>query len=292
VPFPRKLLGPGEEVVLEGHPNWSILVPRIALFIVVVAGSIAIIVEWASAPTWVGWALLVICWVFLMAVLAKVGQWRSTSIVLTNQRVVYRTGILRRVGREIPLDRVQDVTYTQSIFERVVGCGSLLIQSAGASGDEPFPDIRHPAVVQSLINRLITQSAGAGGGGGLGGRGPQAGYTPQPPPPGAVAPPPEYPPPGYQPPAYQQPEYQPPPYQQPSRYPPPAQYQPPQPTPQEMPTPPSPVMPIVPPAGASAAGPVTGSSSEMLHRLEQLLQLGVITPAEYEQKRREVIEGN
>jgi membrane protein YdbS with pleckstrin-like domain len=155
--YPHKLLAPGEEIVLETHPNWSILVPRVSLFLLVVAACVAAAVAWSSAPLWVGYALLALSGLFLLYVLAKVVMWRSTSLVLTNLRVVYRTGVIRRLGREIPLDRVQDITYVQSIVERLVGAGSLTIQSAGAGGDEPFPDIRHPAVVQSLINRLISQ---------------------------------------------------------------------------------------------------------------------------------------
>jgi len=167
--FPRKLLAPGEEIVLESHPNWSILVPRSAVFLAVVAASVAVLIAWKSAPLWAGYLLLAIGVVALLWLLAKVITWRSTSLVLTTSRVVYRTGVIRRLGREIPLDRVQDVTYEQSIVERMLGAGSLKIESAGASGNEPFPDIRRPAVVQSLINRLLTQSPGSYGGG-LGGR--------------------------------------------------------------------------------------------------------------------------
>jgi len=175
MPLHRKLLAPGEEVVLETHPNWSILAPRVAMFLVIVAGCLSVVVAWARAPLWVGWVLLGVAALFLLGLLAKIVVWRSTTLVLTTLRIVYRRGALRRLGREIPLDRVQDVTYSQSILERLVGAGSLTIESAGSHGDEPFPDIRHPELVQSLINRLIAQP-----GGGLGGSGARAGYAPQP----------------------------------------------------------------------------------------------------------------
>ena len=153
--FSRRLLAPGEEIVLEAHPNWSILAPRAAALVVCVAASLAIARQWTGAPLWFGFVLLGIVGLVLLFAVAKVISWRSTSLVLTNMRVVYRTGVLRRLGREIPLGRVQNVTYTQSIFERLVGAGSLTIESAGTGGQEPFPDIARPAVVQSMINRLI-----------------------------------------------------------------------------------------------------------------------------------------
>ncbi|MGD0083682.1 MAG: PH domain-containing protein [Acidimicrobiales bacterium] len=281
--FPRKLLGPGEEIVLESQPNWSILVPRTLVFLAVVAASVAILVEWTSAPLWVGYVLLGIGAVALLWLLAKVITWRSTSLVLTTTRVVYRTGVMRRLGREIPLDRIQDVTYIQSIFERLLGAGSLRIESAGASGDEPFPDIRQPAVVQSLINRLLTQSPGPYGGG-LGGGGHAGHQTPQPqyqqPPPQQYAPPQsqyqapqsQYAPPQQQPPAY-------PPPQAPPQYA-PQQYAPPQPK-YGAPQPPD-------AAGRQGLDLQSESQSEQLARLADLHRLGVITDAEFEQKRREI----
>jgi membrane protein YdbS with pleckstrin-like domain len=288
VAFPRKLLAPGEEIVLEAHPNWSILVPRVLLFLVVVAGCVAVVVEWTSAPLWVGWALLGIAGVSLLALLAKIAVWRSTTLVLTNLRVVYRTGALRRLGREIPLDRVQDVTYSQSILERMVGAGSLTIESAGAHGDDPFPDIRHPAAVQSLINRLITQP-----GGGLGGSSARAGYVqpqayqPAPQQPYEAPPPQTYDPPRQ---AYEAPTQQYQPAQQP--YPPPQQayqaYPPQAQQPQYAPRPD--VVPV--PESSGTTGRLTDSSSEQLQRLSELHRLGVITDAEYAQKRQELIDGS
>jgi membrane protein YdbS with pleckstrin-like domain len=278
--FPRKLLAPGEEIVLEAHPNWSILVPRVAWFVLIVAGCLSVIVLWTHAPLWAGWVLLGIAAAFLLWLLAKIVVWRSTTLVLTTLRVVYRTGALRRLGREIPLDRVQDVTYNQSILERIVGAGSLTIESAGSHGDDPFPDIRHPALVQSLINRLIAQPSGGLGspGGGLGGRG-GGSYRPQ-------APPQSEPP-------YQQPQYAPPP--SPYRSPPHdeqplTQYEQP---PQYRPQPPlEPVGDLAPPSKVpGTAGTVSASSSEQLQRLDELHRLGVITDAEYAQKRQELIQG-
>ncbi len=156
--FPRKLLAPGEQIVLEAHPNWSILLPRVALAIAAIAGSVAVAVSWSSAPLWVGYILLAVGLLGLGGVLAKVVTWRSTTLVVTSARVVYRTGALHRLGREIPLNRVQDVTYRQSLVERLLGAGSLTVESAGQAGREPFPDIAHPALVQSLINSLTFDS--------------------------------------------------------------------------------------------------------------------------------------
>jgi len=157
--FPSKLLAPGEEVYIDSMPNWSYLFWPAVLSVLVIAGCVAAFVLWSSAPLWVGWVLLAVGLCALGYFGVRYVGWRTKSFVVTSQRIVYRTGALRRTGREIPIGRVQDVTYHQTVIERIVRAGSLTVESAGHQGREPFPDISHPQEVQSLINRVVAQSA-------------------------------------------------------------------------------------------------------------------------------------
>ena len=61
-------------------------------------------------------------------------RWVTTSFVVTNQRLILRKGILRRSGREIMLDRLSDITYKQTLSDRLLRCGDILIESAGREG--------------------------------------------------------------------------------------------------------------------------------------------------------------
>jgi membrane protein YdbS with pleckstrin-like domain len=159
VPYPRKLLNPGEEIVLETRPNWSLLAGPVLLGVIVLGGLVAILVLTANKlPLWVGAVLGAVFLADLVYVLSRYIVWRTTLFVVTTNRVVYRTGVFARTGREIPLDRVQDVSFRQSLFERLVGAGSLTVESAGEHGQEPFPDITRPERVQSTINRLLDMS--------------------------------------------------------------------------------------------------------------------------------------
>ncbi len=234
--FPVKLLAPGEEVYLDSRPNWSYLFWPTVLTVLVLVGCVAVVVLWASAPVWVGWALLAASLGALAYLAARYLGWRTKSFVVTSQRIVYRTGAVRRTGREIPIGRVQDVTYHQTVVERIVRAGSLTVESAGRQGRDPFPDISRPAEVQSLINRVVAQAAGA--------------YAAPPdpatnPPPVAASVPPVAPP----------PEPAPPPITDPT--------------------------PITPPQSTIA---------QQLVQLAELHHPGVITHAEYEQKRREMLD--
>ena len=77
-----------------------------------------------------------------------------TYFVVTDQRVLYCTGVLARHGVEIPLDRITNINYHQGIWERIIGAGDLDIESAGEEGDTHFDNARHPNDVQ---NEIYTQ---------------------------------------------------------------------------------------------------------------------------------------
>jgi uncharacterized membrane protein YdbT with pleckstrin-like domain len=73
--------------------------------------------------------------------------------------VIHRRGVVARSGVEIPLERVSNVNFHQSISERVFGAGDLVIESSGADGQSRFTDIRHPDDVQMLIHAQIARPA-------------------------------------------------------------------------------------------------------------------------------------
>ncbi|MGH9303378.1 MAG: PH domain-containing protein [Acidimicrobiales bacterium] len=171
--FPRKRLGPGEQIVLDSRPHPVVLAPRLLVAIIVVGACIAVAAIWGSAPILVGWVLLGAGLVAIVAFVAKWLSWRAANLTITTARISYRRGVLRRFGREIPLSRVQDVSYSQSILERLLAEGALCVESAGEHGQEPFRHIRHPARVQSLIASLLASPGGAS---------PSQPVTPEPPP--------------------------------------------------------------------------------------------------------------
>jgi uncharacterized membrane protein YdbT with pleckstrin-like domain len=82
-------------------------------------------------------------------------RWITTNFVVTSDRLIYRHGVLSKHGIEIPLDRVNTVFFRQSVFERVVGSGDLVIESAGEMGRQAFSNVRHPSAVQNEIYRQI-----------------------------------------------------------------------------------------------------------------------------------------
>ena len=147
--FPRKLLIPGEDVVLELRPHpVALALPAIAL---VVGSAVAI---WISTKVdgvvvwivWAGWLALI-----LGFVLPKAIAWYTSIFVVSTDRVISREGFIAKRSMEIPLEQVNDVRFEQGIFDRIVGAGTLLIQSASTTGTNAFDHIRRPEDVQRTI---------------------------------------------------------------------------------------------------------------------------------------------
>src|SRR5581483_366202 len=84
-------------------------------------------------------------------------RWRTTHYVFTTHRVLIRRGVLRHTGRDISLQRINDVGFSQSLWDRLVRAGTLSIESAGEHGQEDLQNIPRSDQMQQTLNRLIEQ---------------------------------------------------------------------------------------------------------------------------------------
>ncbi len=159
--FPVRLLNPGEEIAVEVHPHWKYLAPPVGAGEVVVAGAVAAAVM--NGPPATSWAVLVALCVVILWLLVRYLRWRTISLVITNPRLIDRQGVLSRSGREIPLDQLTNISYRQTILDRIVGGGDLLLESAGRGREEVFPDVPRPAFLQNEIYRQLSSSNRAAG---------------------------------------------------------------------------------------------------------------------------------
>ncbi len=159
MPYPKHLINPGEEVALDLRPHWwyfskHILtgIPLFILFVLVLRlggtpGTLAKYLFAALVLVWVAWLVL------------KYSQWTFTHFVVSDKRIIFRTGVLAKHGVEIPLERVNNINFNQGIWERVIGAGDLEIESAGKDGKSTFEDVRHPDGVQQEIYRQMEANA-------------------------------------------------------------------------------------------------------------------------------------
>lgn len=154
MPFPRKLLNDDEEIVLDLHPHWVDFAPQLAALVgAVVVGALVLVAF--DAPGIVN----ILVGVIVLAALAWFGseylRWYSTNFVVTTDRLIYRSGVMTKRGIEIPLERVNTVLFSQTLFERALGFGDLQVESAGTQGLQRFTNVRKPSMVQNEIHRQM-----------------------------------------------------------------------------------------------------------------------------------------
>jgi uncharacterized membrane protein YdbT with pleckstrin-like domain len=158
MPFPKRLLAEDEDVVLDLHPHWKQLVVPLLLIPVVcgVASYVAFILPDDSARTALRWVIAVAAALILLRFsLWPYLKWQTTHYVLTTRRVVIRQGVFGRSGRDIPLTRVNDVSFRHSLFERVLRCGTLTIESAGEHGQVVLPEVPQVEAVQREVYKRV-----------------------------------------------------------------------------------------------------------------------------------------
>ncbi len=154
--YPTKLLNRNEEIALDLRPHWWYFGRQILTgipLLVVVALVLAAGSFWGKGFVKLVVGVIVLAWVVWLGL--KYLAWARTYFVVTNQRVVYRTGVISRHGSEIPLDRITNINFQQRIFERMIGAGNIEIQSAGEQGNSTFDFVRHPDGVQQEIYRMM-----------------------------------------------------------------------------------------------------------------------------------------
>jgi uncharacterized membrane protein YdbT with pleckstrin-like domain len=152
MPLSPKHLNENEEFILDIHPHWWYFAQSggaaVAAIVAWYLGASQIdggFMEWlpkglavvvALTLVWVGWEYL---------------QWRFTNFAITNARVIYQEGLISKKGVEIPLERVNNVNFNQTIIERILGAGDLLIESGGQDGQQRFTDIKRPQEVKKIL---------------------------------------------------------------------------------------------------------------------------------------------
>jgi uncharacterized membrane protein YdbT with pleckstrin-like domain len=155
MPFPRRLLNEGEDVILDLHPHWWYFTkPVVATVLAAAVGVLA-----ARADVDVLWyGALVLLGLGLLWLLVRYLKWATTNFVLTTDRLIDRAGVLGKHGREIPLERVNDISVNQSLFERLIGAGDVMIESGGERGQQLFSDLPRPFRVQNAVYSEIERA--------------------------------------------------------------------------------------------------------------------------------------
>jgi len=153
-----KLLSPGEHVIASTRTHWKALVVPVLILIVTcaAAGFLIAVLPDGSAHTLllllvVVVAAAVVIWFSIRPFLV----WITASYTVTNRRLINRSGVFVRKGRDIPLYRINDVSYERGVLDRMLGCGTLVISDASEQGRSVLPDVPRVEKLQLLITDLL-----------------------------------------------------------------------------------------------------------------------------------------
>lgn len=156
MPYPRHLLLDHEKLVFDLKPHWIAILPSIFWGIVSVTASV-FVYDFVDDRDW-SWGrtavLVAVGLALLLFTVFPIMRWAFTNFVLTTDRVITRRGIIAKNSKEIPLERINDITFNQTVLERMIGAGDILIESAGERGQTRITDVRKPEEVQRTIGKV------------------------------------------------------------------------------------------------------------------------------------------
>ncbi len=150
----------GEKRVLVLHPHWKTIIgPIVLLVIVAAAAAIAVALIPSGSAAAIGRGVVAAVALAVAAIWSGVPvlRWRTTTYELTTRRLRMRAGILARSGRDIPLNRVNDVSFSHGPIDRMLGCGRLVVESAGEHGQLVLTEIPQVERVQSTLYQLVEE---------------------------------------------------------------------------------------------------------------------------------------
>ena len=146
--YPPRLLSDGEHFVRQFRPHWFGIIKPLLYFDLLLALGIVVAV-FTDLAWWipVGIALVI----GIIVNIGPIARHWFTNYVITNERLIVRSGVISKQGKEIPLEVITDVAFSQTVGERLFGAGDLLVESAGEYGQSRYSNVPRPEDVQALI---------------------------------------------------------------------------------------------------------------------------------------------
>jgi uncharacterized membrane protein YdbT with pleckstrin-like domain len=154
-------LSPGEQVIFQGHPSWRAILGFYlkGVAVAIVLGVIAKLLDGN------GTAFLVILVVIAATVVIGFVKRVATTYTITNRRLNIKRGIVSREIQETRLERVQNVNFSQSVYQRLMQIGDVDFDTAATDDyNFVFVGVGDPEdVVHSVDQATGAQAAGAHG---------------------------------------------------------------------------------------------------------------------------------
>lgn len=150
--YVTRVLQPGETIVYSTKLHWFIYLRAILLLIIciILAGTARFTADNQNLSLALGIAAAIFALLALSSALRAFTRRATTELAVTDQRVIYKAGLLARHTLEINRGKVESVTVDQTLLGRVFGYGTIIVRGTGSTL-EPIRDISNPLTFRSHI---------------------------------------------------------------------------------------------------------------------------------------------
>jgi uncharacterized membrane protein YdbT with pleckstrin-like domain len=154
--YAEKNLAPGETILYRARYHWVFY--SFSIIVLILAGGLGLASLSATKQQagdeigrplgWIAAAFVVIA---LVAFLARRIRANMDEFVVTNRRVIRKVGVFAREIQHAPIEKIQDVTIEQGIVGRMLGYGTVIVETASEKGMLVFPSIASPESMRTHI---------------------------------------------------------------------------------------------------------------------------------------------
>lgn len=158
----------GERVRWTGRPSRYTIAAALGFALVlavigiVLTGWLVPVTAESGLPGWLGYLPLVLTAAGLLSAVATYLNWVRLLYVITDDEIYVKHGLVSRDVTQVPLRRVQNTAYTQSVLQRMLSYGTVEIFTAGTSTEDVvFRDVPRPERVKRILTELIGEQGRA-----------------------------------------------------------------------------------------------------------------------------------
>jgi len=134
-----------EQILLITYSSWvTLIVPALILIVALVASYFI-----GFTKNW-GWIVAVAGIIYF---LIRYFTWKANIWVVTNFRVIDEAGLINHFAKESPLEKINNVSYDQNIWGRILNYGHVEIQTAAQVGATDYYNVNHPKRLKDTITQ-------------------------------------------------------------------------------------------------------------------------------------------
>lgn len=143
----KTLLKSNEHIELEVKQHFIVLIVPAIISIIILITGIALFKKVST----VSFFLIIISIVYFIY---KIMQRKNNLWAVTNLRIIDEKGVFTLNSKESPLDKINNISYSESILGRILGYGNVQIQTAGEAGITTYRNVEKPRLLKDTMFRM------------------------------------------------------------------------------------------------------------------------------------------